>query len=373
MPADPIATAAATDRRQHPRWTTAGLESALGHVSDLSLSGMRIRRTADPGLRDGDRFRLEVRFEDSVFLLPAQLVTARPHAGGDGGEGGGASGGLVDLGIRFPDLTRAQKRSVKSLLTASGFPDGGGEIVFQALLGGDEAEAPAAAAEPEPAAPAAEAPEPSAPAPAPSLRRWSQLTEAADATPPAAEPLVPDAPPPAAASAEPAAEDAGGLSAAEAEELAAFERVAESAGALAEEAASAAAPESSPAPPARGGPRRAFEGAPVEALPDEGNQRKNGRIAAQDAHTALGQVLDISASGMRIRRRGRRPVSVGDAFLLDLYVCGRAVRLPVEVMRIQKAGWRTHDYGLRFGELPPEMRAQFGQVARMAAKHVSIA
>ena len=361
MQADPIARAASTDRRQYPRWTTAGLESALGRVTDLSLSGMRIRKTGNPGLREGDRFRLEVRHEDGVFLLPAQLSSVRPHASG-------AAGGMVDLGVRFPGLTRAQKRAVKSILASTGFPDGGGEIVFQSLPPEEDAESvapaeptPGAASSPPDAASGmahAEAPpEPAPERPAAALRSWSQLTEEADAPrrPVAAEP----------GRAAPAAAGSATLLDHEAAELSALRGVAADAGSLASEAAAAAAPVPS-APPAE-------PLAPVRPERGNGNQRKNGRLTAQDAHTALGQVLDISASGMRIRRRGARAVRVGDRFLLDLYVCGRAVRLPVEVMRIQKAGWRSHDYGLRFGELPPEMRAQFGQVARMAAKHVSIA
>ena len=182
----------------------------------------------------------------------------------------------------------------------------------------------------------------------------------------------------------PAAPDSGGLTEEEAAELAAFSRDAAETADLAAEAAEAATPaagsqfEPAPAPEpqsVQAGSVLSLGRAAAAAAggPPANNKRKNGRLAAQDAHTALGEVMDISGSGMRIRRRGAKPVSVGDTFLLDLYVCGRAVRLPVEVVRIQKAGWRSHDYGLRFGELPPEMRAQFGMLARMAAKHVSIA
>ncbi|BAM02658.1 PilZ domain-containing protein [Phycisphaera mikurensis] len=433
MTANPVNVAASTDRRHFPRWSTAGLESALGRVTDLSLSGMRIRKTGNPGLREGDRFRLEVRHEETVFLLPAQLASVRPHAGGGGG-------GMVDLGIRFPEMTKAQKRTVKRMLEAAGWPDGGGEILFKALPeDGDEdaalaapaapaapavqeapppvpppvaavpRPAPATAAPepptaPEPAEPDASMPElafsplplpglgeseaePAAPeSPLPGLASWSQLTEAADGTLTAAEAAAAaraetdPAPPTEPVAAPPAA--GGGLSAEEAQEIAALGA---GAAGLADLAGAAAAPSASPTP-AAGVPNNHFQAQPVDSglrhLPASGlegsaprqqNQRKNGRLAAQDAHTALGEVLDISASGMRIRRRGTKPVEVGSHFLLDLYVCGRAVRLPVEVVRIMKSGWRSYDYGLRFGELPPEMRAQFGMLARMAAKHVSIA
>lgn len=468
MPVEPPLSVsdASNERRHNPRWTTAGLESALGHVSDLSISGMRISRTGRPPLRENATFRLEVRHEESIFLLPAKLISVQPHAGDE-------SSGMVDLGISFPNLSKAQSRAVKTMLDAHASIEAGCEVVFRALLAADDEAEPAAGepqperkpeaapeprpepkleaeleAEPQPEvhpamateesfsesplglgaqpAPFVErrrqpAPEPASPpaasqpveppaaaAPAFSvqntegLRTWSQLTEAAGEDFPESEeeeraqerlaapvaphgvirnvspsPLdVPPSPthrnqspthrnqPPTGAEASPP-NSAGGMSISEtdASDLAAFRAAAADAADMAAEASQATHKPANA--PAAGGDDAAEDAG--------GNKRKNGRLAAQDAHTALGEVLDISGSGMRIRSRGPKRVNIGDAFLLDLYVCGRAVRLPVEVMRIQKAGWRSYDYGLRFGVLPPEMRVQFGMLARMASKHVSIA
>lgn len=479
MPVEPPLSVsdASNERRHNPRWTTAGLESALGHVSDLSISGMRISRTGRPPLRENATFRLEVRHEESVFLLPAKLISVQPHAGDE-------SSGMVDLGISFPNLSKAQSRAVKTMLDAHASIETGCEVVFRALLDADDEAEPAAGepqperkpeaapepklevkleAEPEPEpevhpamateasfsesplglgaqpAPFVErrrqpAPEPASPpaasqpveppaaaAPAFSvqntegLRTWSQLTEAAGEDFPESEeeeraqerlaaPVAPrgvirnvspsplDVPPPpthrnqspthrnqppTGVEASPP-DSARGMSISEtdASDLAAFRAAAADAADMAAEASEATRkPANAPAAKPSAGPGLPGPAAGGDdAAEDAGsNKRKNGRLAAQDAHTALGEVLDISGSGMRIRSRGPKRVNIGDAFLLDLYVCGRAVRLPVEVMRIQKAGWRSHDYGLRFGVLPPEMRVQFGMLARMASKHVSIA
>jgi hypothetical protein len=97
------------------------------------------------------------------------------------------------------------------------------------------------------------------------------------------------------------------------------------------------------------------------------NRRKTGRMIAADATCSLGTVIDISSGGARVRRRGPSPVQVGDQFIIELEVAEAKFTLPVEVRRIVKVGWRTHDYGLRFGEIPEAARQQFSWLARMAA------
>ena len=104
-----------------------------------------------------------------------------------------------------------------------------------------------------------------------------------------------------------------------------------------------------------------------QAQPGEVNQRRAGRLAAEDATTSLGKVLDISANGLRVRRKGAAPLKVGSTFMIDLHAAGRVLRAPVEVVRIQKIGWRTFDYGLKFGELGDDIRAEFGRFVRMVS------
>lgn len=115
-----------------------------------------------------------------------------------------------------------------------------------------------------------------------------------------------------------------------------------------------------------------YEAMTGQKLGHENNRRRHGRLTAQDTKSSLGIVMDISCSGLRVRRKGRPPISVGETFMIDLNAAGRVLRAPITLIYIRKIGWRTYDYGLEFGDIPDEIRSEFSQLARMASKAVEI-
>lgn len=96
--------------------------------------------------------------------------------------------------------------------------------------------------------------------------------------------------------------------------------------------------------------------------------RRHGRLRCHLLECLLGEVQDISASGLRVRSRGKPVVKVGECMILTLQSVSTRLELPVEVVWVKKVGFRRYDVGLRFGDLPRAAREALTIMARAAAK-----
>ncbi len=329
--ATPEATEApnGVERRRHPRHSADRVFTALGRVRDISRSGMRVRAEAMPDLDLGERFRLELRDRDRVCLLPARLTNTRPS--GDGNA--------INLGLEFGTLTPAQRRTIDDIvqrgvrvdtLTVRWQPDpkAGGEATES-----DEETEDVYSAHDSFAGLAVSA-EGDADTDEDGAAALEQLAETAEHCADLADDAIDDA----------GVED---------DTEPAMDQDTITIGA--DDVVTARINLAEGDDDAR------------DTQPGEVNQRRAGRVRAADTTTSLGQVLDISANGLRVRRKGAAPVKIGSTFMIDLHAAGRILRAPVEVVRIQKIGWRTFDYGLKFGELPDDVRAEFGRFCRMVS------
>ncbi len=101
------------------------------------------------------------------------------------------------------------------------------------------------------------------------------------------------------------------------------------------------------------------------------NRRRHGRLATRDVRSNLGRVLDVSRSGMRVRRNGHPGVDVGATFVLEIQAGGELVVLPVEIVRMQKVGFRGIDVGLRFRELDERQQRSLSFLAQIASSGVT--
>ncbi|MEM8494279.1 MAG: PilZ domain-containing protein, partial [Planctomycetota bacterium] len=101
------------ERRRDDRFTAEDAMTALGAMIDISRSGLSVLAEKQPPLTPGDRFRIEVRYEERVVLFPAELIYADRHAAlvllEDEGEG-------VKLGLKFGKLSPAQQREVQTIM-----------------------------------------------------------------------------------------------------------------------------------------------------------------------------------------------------------------------------------------------------------------
>jgi hypothetical protein len=95
------------------------------------------------------------------------------------------------------------------------------------------------------------------------------------------------------------------------------------------------------------------------------NARRCGRVRVQMITCSLGDVLDLSATGMRVRTRGRPPE---EGAVVGVRVEGlvRPVDVRATVVWVRKAGWRKLELGLKFEELSREDRSELAAIARTA-------
>ncbi|MEM7576800.1 MAG: PilZ domain-containing protein [Planctomycetota bacterium] len=82
--------------------------------------------------------------------------------------------------------------------------------------------------------------------------------------------------------------------------------------------------------------------------------------------TALGPVMDLSRSGMRIATVGKPPVRVGLKCSLEVRCAEVEALFPVEVLRVRQGRRGQWDVGVRFRELDDNQARSLGLLARMA-------
>ncbi|MEM1098474.1 MAG: PilZ domain-containing protein [Planctomycetota bacterium] len=108
---------------------------------------------------------------------------------------------------------------------------------------------------------------------------------------------------------------------------------------------------------------------PEAAEPNGADRRRHGRLRtdlAGEIVTALGPVMDLSRSGMRIASPSKPPLHVGLKCSLEVRCADVQVLLPVEIMRVRQGRRGQWDIGLQFRELDDRQARALGMLARMA-------
>lgn len=104
---------------------------------------------------------------------------------------------------------------------------------------------------------------------------------------------------------------------------------------------------------------------PVAGIED--NRRRHGRLKTEGTLSSMGEVVDISASGMRVQRKGALPIAEGEKFRVDVRIDQEVMAIDVMVRRVRKMGRRKFEFGLEFINLSNADRARLGRLARIAA------
>ena len=94
------------------------------------------------------------------------------------------------------------------------------------------------------------------------------------------------------------------------------------------------------------------------------SQRRSGRVRCRDLHCSLGEVLDLSAGGMRVRGRPDKALAVGVAVEVALLCSPFVVHLKARIVWVRKSGWRTQELGLMFLDLSAPSRRSLNDLAR---------
>ncbi len=104
----------------------------------------------------------------------------------------------------------------------------------------------------------------------------------------------------------------------------------------------------------------------------DGERRRHGRLRCEETTCCVGQVTDLSASGMRVKRRGSPIMEIGDELQVGVHPDGGepAITLRARVVWIEKAGFRQHIYGMEFADLSDDQRRKLGELARVVTDQI---
>lgn len=95
--------------------------------------------------------------------------------------------------------------------------------------------------------------------------------------------------------------------------------------------------------------------------------RRDERIATQNYRCALGEVVDLSASGMRIRVKGKPPLTKGDVQTYQIDSHSQRLTLQAAVMWVRRCSILSKDWelGVRFIDQRDTVRKAIEEFARM--------
>ena len=109
----------------------------------------------------------------------------------------------------------------------------------------------------------------------------------------------------------------------------------------------------------------------ADASNDE--DRQKGRLRCEMLKCDLGRVCDLSASGMRVLRRGLRGVKKDQETVISLRHATGTFNVKVRVAWIKNEGFLRHEIGLEFVDLTDEMADELVAIARVAAERLTVA
>lgn len=107
--------------------------------------------------------------------------------------------------------------------------------------------------------------------------------------------------------------------------------------------------------------------------PGDSNNRKAGRVRCQYVTCSLGEVSDLSSTGLRVLCKKNPGIAAGQAVCFRLNTLeGQELPVTVEVAWVRKAGWFRHELGMRFLDVSPELRMALLQLCRASAYNESM-
>jgi hypothetical protein len=111
----------------------------------------------------------------------------------------------------------------------------------------------------------------------------------------------------------------------------------------------------------------------MQAADDAGHNRRGcGRIRSQDVVTRFGDVMDISASGMRVMCDHHQPPATGSILYLELRHPQGYVEVKSRVVRVTPLGEQRYELGIAFEDVGPTTAAGLILIARLAMQSIAV-
>lgn len=99
-------------------------------------------------------------------------------------------------------------------------------------------------------------------------------------------------------------------------------------------------------------------------LSDGVQRRRHERHGTDVVNCELGELVDLSRSGMRIATKGKPPLRLHQTAMVTLKFTGRKVKVAVQARWIKRAGLRSYHVGLMFVNLPEKTAGVIESVAK---------
>lgn len=96
--------------------------------------------------------------------------------------------------------------------------------------------------------------------------------------------------------------------------------------------------------------------------------RRTGRLRCDMLQCTFGEVVDLSAAGMRVQHRGWLRIKVGEETPLLLSFAAAKVTLRTRVVWMRRTGFRRHEIGFEFCDVSGEAQRRLLEIARGATK-----
>lgn len=105
--------------------------------------------------------------------------------------------------------------------------------------------------------------------------------------------------------------------------------------------------------------------------PADNNARRHGRLMTQDVGCSLGTILDLSASGLRIRSSQGSP-AIGEIVGVTLTANDEVFIFTCATRWVRRAGFFKHEVGLEFLNLSETDRRTLTTLARACAHNETV-
>lgn len=106
---------------------------------------------------------------------------------------------------------------------------------------------------------------------------------------------------------------------------------------------------------------------PMNKREGESERRRHGRLRCEELTCNVGQIRDLSASGMQVFRKGGAIAKLGDEMQIVIEYLDSSMAVDVKTVRADKLGFRKHLFGFEFIHLTDEQKSRLGALARVAA------
>ncbi|MBL8746341.1 MAG: PilZ domain-containing protein [Phycisphaerae bacterium] len=98
------------------------------------------------------------------------------------------------------------------------------------------------------------------------------------------------------------------------------------------------------------------------------NQRRAGRVNCEGIMTSWGEILNASASGLRISARGKALPEIGEVAMIT--ICGPEgpFEVTAKAVWIKHRNWGKREIGVQFVDVPEQARWHLARLAEAASR-----